>query len=311
MKKLLGLVAIALIVGLLFGGDDEEATPSSASVTHERVIRKVLHKPSPACEIGQPGSGDVIAVTGEYHPRQTPSEDGAPIKNEKASRIFKSVQYHQIDSSTTVRQLCVQRDWSKVQIVEPDWLTFVKGWVPNKVLRGIQRTADGGRVYVEADFYWDDDTSKFKPQIVRLVNEISHEHAGCSSVGTSSVALSPSRSKPNDPVFFVTCNPSSGAPFNVWFRPSDAGKAFTATTPISESDAVIACEQAAKAAATHPSTVDFSRIMDVAYSARQDGRVALDSTFTAKNAFNLELRYRIRCLFDGKAMVESTVVEAR
>jgi hypothetical protein len=234
---------------------------------------------------------------------------GARIKNEKASSILKSTHYHQIDSSTTVKRLCSDGDWSEVQIVSPDWLTFVKGWVPNKVLRGIERTASGGRIYEEADFIWDDSTEKYKRQIVAVVNKIARDHAGCSDLDTSSVDLSPSRSKPRDPVFFVTCNPSSGAPFNVWFRPTDAGKTFAAAKPISQGDAVLACERAAKATATHPSTVDFSRFLDVAYAARQDGRVFLDSSFTAKNGFNLELKYRIRCLFDGDKLIDTNIVE--
>jgi hypothetical protein len=263
------------------------------------------------CSVGQPASGGVVAVTGEFEPRTTPSNKGQKIKNEKASSILGSTQYHQIDSSTTVRQLCADGDWSEVQIVTPEWLTDVKGWVPNKVLRGIERTASGTRVYVEDDVLWDKDTSKYKKQIVAVVNRIAQQHSGCSDLDAASISLSPSRSKPKDPVFFVTCNPSAGVPFNVWFRPSDADKSFAAVKPISQGDAVLACEKAAKAAATHPSTVDFSKFLDVAYSARGDGRVALDSTFTAKNGFNLELKYRIRCLFDGRTLIESNVVEAQ
>lgn len=265
---------------------------------------------SAECKFGSPGSGAVVAVTGDYEARTAPSQDGDRIRNEKASSIVGETRYHRIDPSTTVKQVCIEGDWSEVQIVTPEWLAFVRGWVPNSVLRDIERTAEGTRVYVEEDFFWDKDASKHKKQIVAVTNKIAREHMGCSTLDTASVALSPSRSKPKDPVFFVTCTPSSGAPFNVWFRPSDADKTFAAVRPIPQGDAVLACEQAVKAAATHPSTVDFSRFLDVAYSAREDGRVALDSSFTAKNSFNLELKYRVRCLFDGMTLIESTVSEA-
>ena len=190
-----------------------------------KAIDKTIAAPVPAstCSIGQPASGDIVAVVGEFAPRTAPSNEGQKIKNEKASSILRSIQYHQIDSSTTVKQLCTEGDWSDVQIVTPEWLTNVRGWVPTKILREIERTSGGTRVYVETDFIWDDDTSKFKPQIVAVTNKIAQEHAGCSDLDTASVALSPSRSKPGDPVFFVTCNPSA-TPFNVWFRPGDAGK---------------------------------------------------------------------------------------
>lgn len=310
MRRLVMLIAILLVAGGIVGLflTPDSMGPTIAKAETQSLAAKTSVQSS--CAMGQPGSGSVVAVIGSFEPRTSPSERGARIKNEKASSILRELHYHAIDSSTTVRQVCTDGDWSEVQIVTPEWLTFVKGWVPNNILRGIERTASGTRVYVESDFFWDEDTSKYKLQIVALVNKIAQEHAGCSTVDTASVALSPSKSKPNDPVFFVTCTPS-GIPFNVWFRPSDVDKKFTAVSAIPQADAVIACEQAAKARAMHPSTVDFSRFMDVAYMMRQDGRVALDSTFTAKNAFNLELKYRIRCLFDGQTLIEANIAEAQ
>ncbi|GAJ97023.1 hypothetical protein RRH01S_29_00510 [Rhizobium rhizogenes NBRC 13257] len=154
------------------------------------------------------------------------------------------------------------------------------------------------------------DTSKFKPQIVAMINKISRERTGCSKLDPGSVTLSPSKSKLRDPVFFVTCDPV-GTAFNVWLRPTDIGKTVANVAPIGKGDTTLACETEAKAQATHPSTVDFSHFLDVAYSARPDGRVALDSSFTAKNSFNLELKYRIRCLFDGMKLIEATVIEDR
>ncbi|PRD43134.1 hypothetical protein C5748_13085 [Phyllobacterium phragmitis] len=310
MKKLLQLVILAIVVGWLvnrFGGDDDTSPVQSTATNSETNVSTAVSVPK-ACGNGGRVVDDIVAVTGEYEPRATPEQDGAKIKNVKASEALGKTHYHQIDSSTTVRRLCDHGNWTEVRIVTPEWLTHVQGWVPTKVLRVIERTAAGGRVYVEDDFFWDDDTSKFKPEIVAVVNQIAREHDGCSTIDTGTVAKSPSRSKPGDPVFFVTCG--SSQPFNVWFRPGDAKKTFKPVAAISQGDAVLACEKAAKAAATHPSTVDFSRFLDVAYSARPVGRVSLDSTFTAKNAFNFELKYRIRCLFDGSTLIESQIVES-
>ena len=316
MKKLFYGIALILVAAWVIGKLSPDTSENSSDSASGIGPATSVNASSPAasqkaaCDVGSPASGAVVAVTGDYELRTTPSESGARIKNEKASSILKKTLYHRIDSSTTVKQTCVDGDWSEVQIVTPEWLTFVRGWVPNNVLRDIERTAGGTRVYVEEDFFWDRDTSKYKKQIVAVTNKIAREHTGCAILDAGTIALSPSRSKPKDPVFFVTCNPSSGVPFNVWFRPSDSSKTFAAVKPISRGDATIACEQAAKAAATHPSTVDFSTFLDVAYSAREDGRVALDSSFTAKNSFNLELKYRIRCVFDGQTLIESSIAEA-
>lgn len=162
--------------------------------------------------------------------------------------------------------------------------------------------------YAAEDFMWFEDTAPYRDQIVVLVNKIERENSNCTKADVTSVAQSSSRSKPGDPVFFVTCDSSSG-PFNVWFRPSDADKVFAAVRPIGRHDAANACEAYAKSAATHPSTVDFSRIMDLAYSTYPNGRARVVSSFTARNSFNLELRYRIDCLFEGNQMLEANIFE--
>lgn len=266
--------------------------------------------PAP-CGDGGIAFGDVVAVNGEFALHETPSLDAPKIRNEKASLALGKDHFHKIDNSTTVRRLCVQSDWTEIQIVTPDWLTFVKGWVRNSALREIELTGDGARMYVEADFYWDDDTSKYKAKIIAVVNKIARENAKCVPIDPSSVAKSPSRSKPNDPVFFVTCG--SGADvFNVWFRPkdADAGEVFAAREPLAKNAAADSCEMAAKQAAAHPSTVSFSRVWDLAYMPHASGRARVVSSFTAKNALNLELKYRIDCLFEGATLIEVNIAES-
>ena len=70
------------------------------------------------------------------------------------------------------------------------------------------------------------------------------------------------------------------------------------------------CEDYAKAHATHPSTVDFSRFMDVSFYESPNGRTRLSSTFTAKNSFNLELNHKISCLLDSKGLIEANISES-
>jgi len=159
-------------------------------------------------------------------------------------------------------------------------------------------------------FMWDADTKKYKKQIIAVVNRIARENTNCPNPDPTSVTLSTDRSKPNDPVFFVMCG-SGLKVFNVWFRPADADKTATmaGVKPISQSGAVSACEATAKAAANHPSTVDFSRFMDAAYVTYPSGRARLTSSFTAKNSFGLDLTYDIQCLFEGTKLIETVINE--
>lgn len=262
-----------------------------------------------AAEAKRCGVGNIVAVSGNYELRKEPKETADKIVNQKATEALRKTHYHRIDNSTSVKIMGCSAEWTQVQIAEPEWLTDVGGWVPYKILRRIETSSDGARVYVESDVYWDNHTSNYKNQIVAMINKISRENAGCKKIDPGTVAKSDSRSKPNEPVFFVTCGEGSNV-FNVWFKPTDITTTMTATAPIQQGEAVRACEQAAKEKATHPSTVDFSRILDVAYSARPDGRVSLTSSFTAKNSFNLELKFIIRCLFDGNTLIETSVTES-
>jgi len=289
-------------------GGTETSSNVQSALTADVNIRSDIPAP---CGDGGLALMDVVAVSGDHDLHASPNSSAPKIKNEKASRVLGKDHYHQIDSSTTVRRLCVQADWTEVQIQTPDWLTHVKGWVPNTALREIERTKSGGRIYVEDDFYWDKDTVQFKRQIVAVVNKIARENRNCDQIDTSSVAKSPSRSKPGDPVFFVTCGSGANV-FNVWFKPTDTGAepAFAAKEPLNKSTAVDACEVAAKRAAIHPSTVEFSRVWDLAYMPHVSGRARVVSTFTAKNALNLELKYRIDCLFDGPALIETSIEES-
>lgn len=254
---------------------------------------------------------DIVAVSGEHELRAEPDVSASRLRNEKASALLGKDHYHQIDKSMTVRRLCQQSGWTEVQIVSPDWLGFVRGWVSSEALREIDKQDDGSRIYVENDFYWDDVTTLYRPQIVAIVNKIAHENNKCREIDTYSISKSGSRSKPNDIVFYVTCGSGANA-FNVWFRPTDAetGEAFDAKQPIQKSRAIDACEMAARNAATHPSTVSFSRILDLAYMTHSSGRARIVSSFTAKNAVNLKLKYRIDCLFDGASLIETYVAES-
>ena len=283
------------------------ATKDQGAIAPEVMNKKKIPNP---CGEGGVQINDLVAVTGNFDLRSEASVSSDKVKNEKASKILGKDQFHRIDNSTTVRRLCVQSEWTEVRIVTPDWLTHVRGWVPNEALREIERTKHSVRVYVEADFYWDKDTSRYKDEIVAVVNKIANDNKRCKPIDTSSVAKSSSRSREGDPVFFVTCGSGSGV-FNDWFRPTDAGNnvQFAAKEPLPKNLAAEVCENAAKTAAIHPSTVEFSRLWDFAYLPYPSGRARVISSFKAKNSLNLELKFRIDCLFDGNRLIETNIAE--
>lgn len=308
MKKIIIGLLLLVILSVVYSMTDNIEAAKQSALTDAVNVGGIIPDP---CGKGGLVLWDIVAISGKHDLMTSPSASAPKVKNEKASRALGKDHFHQIDSSTTVRRLCAQAKWTEVQIVTPKWLAHVKGWVPNGKLREIKRSASGNRIYVENDFFWDKDTSLFKPQIVAVVNHIARDNQKCGQIDTSSVAKSLSRSKTGDPVFFATCGEGYNV-FNVWFRPSDAkdGKSFMAKEPLEQSVAVDACEKTAKQAATHPSTVKFSRIWDLAYMPHVSGRARVVSTFTAKNSLNLELKFRIKCLFDGPHLIEFNIMES-
>ena len=81
--------------------------------------------------------------------------------------------------------------------------------------------------------------------------------------------------------------------------------------PISQIAALDSCERVAKAAANNPSTVRMSRIMSASFRTWPTGTARLQTTFTARNAFNLELTFVINCFFDGNRLVDYSISERR
>lgn len=280
----------------------DTAVPAAFHTDPNVAVGNVL----PSCIIGVPVDG-TVAVSQTVAVRTEPSEDAEKIVNQRASEAFGQTEYHNIDNSTTVRRLCDNGEWTLMSVESPAWLDFVKGWVPSSVLRPIMHTAAGKRVFVEDDFLWDESSNPYRAEIIEMTNRISTDNSKCGALDPSSMALSPSKSKPNDPVFFVTCGEGAGA-FNVWFRPSDAnGDAkFAAIPPIEETTALQACRDAAIAASLNPLTVGFA-ILTATYGAHPSGRADVVSTFTAKNGLGVDLSFKIRCLFDGADLIETSI----
>ncbi|WP_313392062.1 hypothetical protein [Sphingobium yanoikuyae] len=308
------LLSALLVSATVLSGCSSQPTSNegneAAAANSTGIFDKTVAKVPEACEGGGIATGDEVTVSKSIDLRETPDASGKRIVNEKATEIFKETQYHGVDQSTRLTELCRQKSWSKIRIVEPDWLNHVVGWVPVSALRQIQRDSSGTRKYVAEDFMWDRHTTPYKAKLVNAVNRIVKENSRCPSVETSSLAKSDSRSSPGKPMFYVTCQGSQ--PFNVWFGPEDAAnqsKKFTAIANIGQGEALTQCERSAKMAANNPQTVDFSRFMSVAFVPYPNGNSRLVSSFTAKNAFGVEGKFRIECFFEGGTQTETNISE--
>jgi hypothetical protein len=246
--------------------------------------------------------------------RTGPGAKFPKIINQKATAIFGETHYITLDNSVTVKENCRSNGWSQVEVVDPNYFSAShRGWIETKALRQQQVSADGKRVFTEEDFIWDKVTRPYKDIIVKGVNKIYRENSRCSEIDPTSADMSRNRGTKENPVFFVTCGSDVTNVFNAYFSKSDVegDKVFSAAKHIEKTKAIDGCEQYAKGNASHPSTVDFSRVLDVSVLEHPNGRTTVNSSFTAKNSFGLELKYNIRCLLDANGLIEGNIVEAR
>jgi hypothetical protein len=264
-----------------------------------------------SCEGGGIATNDQVAVSKEIALLEKSAKGAKPLINERLSSALGTNEPLQVDQSETLKEVCRQKAFSHVQVVDPDSLSYQNGWVPVSALREIKKDAGGKRQYTEADFNWDLEpaTKLYKAQLVAGVNRIIRENDRCESVDTGTLSPSRDRSTKAHPVFFVTCNPNSGG-FNVWFSPEEAtnkSHSFAAIANVDEGDAIVACKQAAKEAANHPQSVDFSEFLDVSFVPYPNGNSRVISSFTAKNGFGVEDKFRIECFFEGRTLTEREI----
>lgn len=113
------------------------------------------------------------------------------------------------------------------------------------------------------------------------------------------------------PKFLVGCtDDGDGRSFEFTAADATNGRSFAPVAPLEKIDAYHACEEGVRARTNHPSSVDMS-LMGVDYRSDNDGRVELRTTFKAKNSFNLTVRFDVACYFNGPALSEIMVSEAR
>lgn len=300
LKKNLFLLSVTLLLLVGCGDKSDEADEQQVVATENSFN----------CEIGQKARGDVVDVLGKNNTLYAiPKDKSTAIVNEKATKALGETYYQLIDSTTKVQVQCTYEDWVKVRITEPDYLDSVVGWTSAKNLAMPLKNGEF-RTFTENDIYWDEQTKKYKAQIVKAINRIHRENELCKKNIDTSVSQSPTKSSPNKPVFFLACG-SGMSISNVFFTLDDidANSPMSAPKHIDKKLAINECEGYAKSTSQNPSTVSFSRLSHLDVKETNNGRTRVTSRFTAKNLLNVEAEFNIDCLFDRNGLIEAQITE--
>jgi len=268
-------------------------------------------EPVAAAPIEGPATCDGIPTTPkDFAVREAaPLHERADAQSDQVSIPFGADQQMRpvsIDPTMPVREMCRSRDWSYVSILQlPSDIGRGRGWVPTAKLRPVSTDKRGRRIYGPADFEWPDGSLRYQKAVLTVVNRIMAQNPKCDAFNSQSLLLDKDRA---GALFKVAC---FGADEQVVdFRPDDAtnNRSFVPIDPIDETTARNACEAAAKQRAAHPSTIDIST-SDGEFHSYAGGITSYRTTFTAKNSFNLELKYAIQCGFEGAKFTKVDIQE--
>ncbi|MFD2935484.1 hypothetical protein [Spirosoma flavum] len=103
-------------------------------VDNTNITSPVASEPVPPARkiVGIEGEGIIIHVG--------PSESSPKLVNQKATEAMHKTHYCEVDYSVKVEVLETKGKWSRINVVEPDWLAATHfGWIPSKyILGGLQ-----------------------------------------------------------------------------------------------------------------------------------------------------------------------------
>lgn len=169
------------------------------------------------------------------------------------------------------------------------------------------------RPFTDKDFIFDAKAlpEKYKDVVVAGVNKIRAEDSRCHDhISPASVSLAASKSKPNKPVFFVTCGSGGANLVNVYFSPDDIKtKTFAAPRYYADAEGMgrTLCDNFIKSAANFPETVDMK--WGAKINRLVDGRTIINREFTSKNAYGVPRRYVAHCTFGESGMTDGEIEE--
>ena len=82
-----------------------------------------------------------------------PSSTSQKLINEQATQVLKETTYLSIDSSCRVFILETSGEWSKIQVIEPDWLSHSHiGWVKTDIIEKENKNSEYNKFYRNKDY---------------------------------------------------------------------------------------------------------------------------------------------------------------
>ena len=308
-----------LIFLLVLIGNHEERQPIREAKQVQAIAAPTtpqLTAPKIECKTGMPISGRFF-ITKDG----TAFRTGAGVKYEKVTAAIigaigsKNTVKLELSSDYVLEGLCETQELLQGKIVEfgGSASNGETGWVQKKFTssqpsENYKNMKADMAVGLEIDFNIFKELSQKERQILRKGSlKILQDEPNCAKVTGGYRAAKKGR-------YYVTCDSRNNEPpFNVWFTSKDvsSGENLAAPTPFPEDQSNMACWDAIRSNASHPSTVDIHSFAGHESYLSKTGtaeRVIIQN-FSAKNGFNLELEYQAECVISPDGNVRISIAE--
>ena len=290
----MGGLMTALAVIMLPRGAETASKEANAAQAENAALQ---------CDFGSRKTEVDYVAQSDVDLRSSPKADAATVP----WKIGDETVPFPMEEGHTVREHCRVGNWSKIHTPTTSDVPRFYGWVPSSALEKVKTAADGRRVYTEGDFDWPEGSAGLRTAAVKVMNRIMDQRRECEALDHQSFVLNKGT---KGKVFSIPCF-TAGEMLSFDFTAADAtnGRSFAKVDPMEETDAVVACRNAVLSNATHPSTVDFPLGYD--FRTGGEGRTQVLMSATAKNAFNLELKFKVHCDFNGTNLTDFGMSETQ
>lgn len=266
------------------------ALPASDSAPTKGDANEMAADGSVQCDFGAQSTGADYAAKDYVGVLLSPEKGAAPVEqtigDQKAPLIM--------EEGETIREHCRNGQWAKVHIPSSNEMPRLVGWVPTSALLKVPTGTEGRRVYNQSDFAWPKGAPRVQPAVATVINKMMDERRECEAVSQRHLVYDKATK-----TFSIPCY-AGAEMISFDFAAADAanGRSFAKVDPLAQADAIAACRSAVRQNATHPSTVEFPWL-DYDFKEGQEGRTDLRMSAKAKNAFGLELKFKVWCEFHG------------
>ncbi|SFL23819.1 zinc ribbon domain-containing protein [Azotobacter beijerinckii] len=152
----------------------------------------------------------------------------------------------------------------------------------------------------------------YRIDVAKMLNVLRRENEFCrQELYPYNAGMSSQQPDPANPSFFVMCGDKKITVLHFSWMDVVNKQAPVSPVAITRNEAFRVCRDYARSQVDRPDALEVSGIMDLAFTANDNGTAILFTTATAKNGLGAEMKYNVRCSFSRQTLTESRMWPAQ